>query len=337
MFPCVSETTETKSSNEESIQTAVDTVEKGMESEQKEASPVKTRRSTRRSLNQTTGSASENEQVSNPSPLKTRSLSLVADSSSDNEKNSKQTPVKTRGSLRLVADSSSENEQVSTQTPVKTPARSSRKTRRSVLPTVSETDTNSESDKESDKKIAVATPSQSAKRPRRSLRKSVLEASESDKMESSEEEMGSPSKRRRTSRRSVASLESQNTESAEEQMSDSKQQKDADTPSRTLRRSSRRSNVSNLIEEKGTGDENKELENKKAVESIKDFVPVVLNAGILETDKTQTVSNTTPARQKGRAGRKTFGGFAVPDSNSRVLSAKRSARKSMLPKSPEEW
>ena len=235
------------------------------------------------------------------------------------------TPVRRRRSVGSTADSSSDNEQVTRPTP----SRSSRKTRRSVLPTVSETDTNSESDKESNENVAEVQSQSSKKASRRSLRRSVLETMESDKTESSEEERGSPSKRRRT-RRSIVSMESQDSGTETELVSDSKQD-NTDTPSRSLRRSSRRSNISSVSEEDNNQENKENVEN--SVESRKDFA---LNA-FRATSETQGSSNTTPARQKGRAGRKTFGGFAVPDSNSKVLSSKRSARKSMMPKSPEEW
>ena len=293
-------------------------------SEQEEKSSVKPRRSSRRSISLT--AESDSEPVSKQTPSrKRRSVAEASDSKIEqSEQVSKPTPVRRRRSVGSTADSSSDSEQVMRPTP----SRSSRKTRRSVLPTVSETDTNSESNKESDPNVAEL-QSQSSRKARRSLRRSVLETMESDKTESSEEERGSPSKRRRT-RRSIVSTESQDSGTETELVSDSKHD-NAETPSRSLRRSSRRSNISSVSEEDNSQENKENIEN--CVESRKDFALKAFSS----TLETQGSSNTTPARQKGRAGRKTFGGFAVPDSNSKVLSSKRSARKSMMPKSPEEW
>ena len=278
-------------------------------------------------------------------------------------------------------DSSSENE-----TSVLTPARSSRRTRASVLPTVSETDTNSESEVPEVEKNMIATPSQSVKRPRRSLRRSVIMNSFTEQSVSSEEDLGSPAKRRRSSRRSITSVETQDVEVNESKNKDSSEPMDTKTPPRSSRRSSRKSNICEVSEEKmeveekigkteQTESSTPSRSHRKSVRksSANQTSEERINQTETEQNKTETLDdkntvstpnsvsdsktkggtakraarakffnssskeNTTPARQKGRAARKSFGGFAMPDSNSCVLSAKRKARKSMMPKSPEEW
>ena len=337
---------------------------------------------------------SETEQTTKSSPAKRRSsrrsVSHAGDVS-DNEtvlkdvpspKSASVTPARsTRRPVGQAADMSCDNEP-GPKPPVVTPARSARKSRRSVLPTVSETDTtSSENDIAESEKNIIQTPQQSAKRSsRRSLRRSVISNSETEPMALGEEESCSPAKRSRSSRRSVSSDKNPNTDD-NEQSSDS----GVETLSRSLPKRSRKSNISRTTEEADVTKENaavKDQNNKetpgRSRRSTRRSIVSQVNednvfpkendqvdresqsdtnvnsvAGASEIDATEEVKSekrvtrarfrdtvsdsTTPARQKGKAGRKSFGGFAMPSSNSCVLSAKRRARKSMMPKSPEEW
>ena len=336
---------------------------------------------------------SETEQTTKSSPAKRRSsrrsVSHVGDVS-DNEtvlkdvpspKSASVTPARsTRRSVGQAADMSSDNEP-GPKPPVVTPARSARKSRRSVLPTVSETDTtSSENDIAESEKNIIQTPQQSAKRSsRRSLRRSVISNSVMEPMEMGEEESCSPAKRSRSSRRSLSSTQNPNTDD-NVHSSDS----GVETVSRSLPKHSRKSNISRATEEADVTKENaavKDQNNKetpgRSRRSTRRSIVSQVNEDVFSDDKKQvdgentsdtnvdsvagaseidateevksekrvtrarfrdTVSDsTTPARQKGKAGRKSFGGFAMPSSNSCVLSAKRRARKSMMPKSPEEW
>lgn len=300
----------------------------------------------------------------------------------------KDSPVKTkrstRRSLNHTGDSSSENEVIS-KPPTVTPARTGRRTRRSVLPAVSETDTNSEGEVLETEQNIIETPSQSTKRPRRSLRRSAIKISETDTTESVQEDAGIPAKRRRTSRRSVSTAQNPDTNDSEDLSTD-----DVDRLSRSLRRSARNSSVSQVFTEEANADKNEPMdtgveeqnekvtparsarrsmrrskitqmlddsvftEEKKQIETEElSNISVVSTPAASEAHSAKEVKsekrsarakfidsvseNKTPARQKGRAARRSFAGFAMPNSNSCVLSAKRKARKSMMPKSPEEW